>query len=131
MTSGTCWLASFLIKSIASYTTPLHSINSSSPSSYFLCFAFSSLENFETKFLVLHCHLQTVPRCITLSFSRNSSLRAAVHSYKFLSFVFFLFIFLVGRYLFKDPSNRFLKYLCRLLVNRYQVIGKQRVNNRR
>ena len=50
---GTCYLASFLIRSIALYTVPLHFINSFSSSSYSLYFVFHPLRALRTELL---CH---------------------------------------------------------------------------
>ena len=85
--------------SIALYTAPLLSINSSSPFSHFI-YLLLSVEIFETKALMSIRHLQALVVHVALPFLRNLLLYGTVHfSFKFPSIIF-LFIFLAGLHLF-------------------------------
>ena len=62
VTRGTYWLASFLIRSIASYAMPLCSINSSSSSSHFLYFFLGTFWD-QSCHNVVYITRQSWPRC--------------------------------------------------------------------
>ena len=116
VTRGAYWLALFLIMIVALWTMPFLFINSYSLSSHFFYFTlfFISWELWDQNILAnslftSHCHLCLCQSCE----SHQSSIYPV--SLLLSPFVFILFLsFLASRHLYRDPSIRFLEYLCRL-----------------